>query len=146
MEKQLVITQVDISDLRRILREAVEEEVVGLRQEVEALREELRLSRHVITHKEATFYFDGDVKPATIIEYINFRGLPAYKNGRKWFIYLGDLLDWQIGLIGFAEKQEEPCVVAPRHEREPLPSDILNPRHALEWRAADRQLRQIALF
>lgn len=142
MEKQLVITQVDLTDLRRVVREAVEEELTPLREEVQLLREKLRASRRVITHKEATAYFDEDVKPATIIEYIYYRGLPAYKNGRKWFIYLEDLFDWQIGRIGFAEKLDEPHVFAPHEGTDMVQLDMLTGQPALVWRGAgDRPLR-----
>ncbi len=101
-----------------MLQDVITEELTSLREEVAHLSEQLRSSRRVITHKEATLYFDEDIKPATIIEYIQYRGLPAYKNGRKWFIYFEDLMDWQIGAIGFAEKRTEPCVVPPRHWRQ----------------------------
>lgn len=142
MEKQIIITQVDLYDVARVVREAVEHELTPFREEVQRLQEELRMVRRVITHKEATAYFDEDVKPATIIEYIQYRGLPAYKNGRKWFIYLEDLLDWQIGLIGFAEKLDLPYVIAPGTREVFAQVDMFTGREAfVVWTGAAHQLR-----
>jgi hypothetical protein len=83
------------------------------------LREQLRRRRPVITPREATHYFDSKVTPATIIDYIWYRGLPAFKNGRIWFIYLSDLFDWQIGLIGFPSTKRLGIkkVSTPRHHQ-----------------------------
>ncbi len=51
-------------------------------------------------HRQAIQFFDSRITPETIIDYIWYCGLPAFKKGRQWFIYKRDLMDWQIGLIG----------------------------------------------
>lgn len=127
----LLITEVKLHDVERVVERAMSSKLGPLTREVQELRDLLRQSRPVITHKIAPLFFDDEVEPETVIDYIKYRGLPAYKNGRKWFIYLSDLMDWQIGLIGFSERTAEITIVAPRH---------LNQRHDAI------QLRQVSMF
>lgn len=67
----------------------------------------------------ATAYFVEYLKPETILSYVHYEGLPALKRRRLWFVYVQDLLDWQIGLIGHAstKKQGISNVVPPRHRQ-----------------------------
>ncbi len=127
----LLITEVKLCDVERVVERAMSAKLGPLAREVQELRDLLRQSRPVITHKIAPLFFDDEVEPETVIDYIKYRGLPAYKNGRKWFIYLADLMDWQIGLIGFSERTDKITILAPRH---------LNQRHGAT------QLRQVSLF
>jgi len=119
MSDAVLIERFSERELRELLRDVVQSETEGLRKEVALLREQLRERRAVITPREATHYFDSNVTPATIIDYIWYRGLPAFKNGRIWFIYLADLFDWQIGLIGHpsTKKLGIKKIAAPRHHQ-----------------------------
>lgn len=119
MKEAILIQEISPLELRELLRGVVERENEELRREVELLRQDLTGSRGVITLKQATTYFDSYVKPETILSYIHYEGLPAYKRGRLWFIYVQDLLDWQIGFIGHpsTKKQGIKKVIAPRHRR-----------------------------
>ena len=119
MSDAMLIERLSERELRQILRDVIQSETEELRKEVAMLREQIRDRRAVITPKEATHYFDSNVTPATIIDYIWYRGLPAFKNGRIWFIYLSDLFDWQIGLIGHpsTKKLGIKNVAAPRHHQ-----------------------------
>ncbi len=89
-----------VTKLRELIQEGIQRENDELRREVAMLREELRTNRSALTLKRATYYFDHKVTPATLIDCISFSGLPAFKRGRLWFVYLSDLMDWQIDRIG----------------------------------------------
>lgn len=119
MADAVLIERFSEKELRELLAEIVQRETMDLRKEVVLLREELRRNRPVITAREATRYFDSRVTAATVIDYIQYQGLPAFKNGRTWFIYVSDLLDWQIGLIGHesTKKLGLKDVIDPRHHR-----------------------------
>lgn len=121
MDNHLLITQTSMEEVKKAVAASVVEQLKPLAEEVQRLREQMNSSRRVVTYKEAPAFFDYEVKPERIVEYINFRGLPAFKNGRKWFIYLEDLQDWQIGKIGYPENRDEPCVVPPRHSPKKAP-------------------------
>ena len=114
---RLEISEISISDLRQILRDAVQVENDLLRREVAFLRAEFRKNLRVVTLKQATEFFDSYVKPETILSYIKYEGLPGRKNNRLWHLYVEDIIDWQIGLIGHAstKKQGISNVVPPRH-------------------------------
>ena len=116
LNEGIFISQATLRDIEECIDRRMNTGMQPVLEELQLFRELFRRSRPVITHKQATAFFDEEVGPATIIEYIKFRGLPARKVGRKWFLYLKDLEDWQIGKIGFDPKQDEPKVVAPRHE------------------------------
>lgn len=124
----LLISGARLVDIERVVERAMASRLTPLMQEVAELRELIRQSRPVITHKIAPLFFDEEVSPETVIDYIKYRGLPAHKNGRKWFIYLVDLMDWQIGLIGFSQKVDDITVIAPRHasteENASLPDQV----------------------
>ena len=115
MSDSLLIERLTEKELRELLTEIVKRQTEGLRKEVVPLREELRQKRPVITAREATLYFDPQVTSATIIGYIHDRDLPGFKNGRQWFLYVEDLLDWQIGLIGRHPSAIGRNVITPRY-------------------------------
>ncbi|GMQ82503.1 MAG: hypothetical protein BMS9Abin05_1957 [Rhodothermia bacterium] len=119
MKEAVLIQEISLSELRELLQGLVQRENEELRREVVQLRQDLAGSRGVITLKQATTYFVSYVKPETILSYIHYEGLPAAKRGRLWFIYVQDLLDWQIGFIGHlsTKKQGVKKVIAPRHRR-----------------------------
>lgn len=119
MKEAVLIQEISLFDLREQLRGIVQRESEELRREVVQLRQELAGFRGVISLKQATAYFDEYVKPETILSYVHFEGLPAIKRGRLWFVYVQDLLDWQIGLIGHpsTKKQGIKKVIPPRHRR-----------------------------
>ena len=104
-------------ELTQLLSNLIQRETEELRKEVVLLRRYLTGSRGVITLKQVATFFDSYVKAETILSYVHYEGLPAAKRGRLWFIYVQDLLDWQIGLIGHAstKKQGISNVVPPRH-------------------------------
>lgn len=116
MEDGLFIIRTTLHNVERVVERAMATKVGPLAREVQELRDQIRQTRRVITHKIAPLFFDDEVKPETVIDYIKHRGLPAYKNGRKWYIYLDDLMDWQIGLIGSEERTTEITIVAPRYD------------------------------
>ena len=116
LETHLLISRASLADINQCMEEAIASEMQPLREEVQGLREQVRTNRRVVSHKEATAYFDEDVSPSTILEYIKFRGLPAHKNGRKWFVYVEDLMDWQIGRIGWAKSSKTEQAISPRHK------------------------------
>ena len=70
MRDAILINQISAGELRELLRDIVRKENDELRIEVASLRAELRNSRTVVTHRQATFYFDSRVTPTTIIDYI----------------------------------------------------------------------------
>ncbi len=115
MEHSFLMTQNTLPEIERLIKRAMDERVGPLQEEVQLLREQIRAIRPVITHKIAPLFFDEEVEPNTVIEYIKFRGLPAYKNGRRWFLYLKDLMDWQIGRIGYPERTSEIVIIEPQH-------------------------------
>lgn len=119
MREATLIQEISVGELRELFRGIVQQENEELRREVVLLREELRHSRRVITHKEAAFYFDSEVTPETVLTYVHYQGLPAAKTGRIWFIYLQDLFDWQIGLIGHTSTKKDgiKSVISPRHRQ-----------------------------
>lgn len=119
MRDAILIDQISTAELRKLLRDIVRKENEELRKEVVLLRRDLAGSRGVITLKQATTYFDEYVKPETVLSYVHYEGLPAVKRGRLWFVYVQDLLDWQIGLIGHpsTKKQGIKKVIPPRHRR-----------------------------
>ena len=119
MRESILIQDISIADLRELFREVVRRENEELRKEVALLRQDIAGSRGVITLKQATGYFDSYVKAETILSYIHYEGLPAAKRGRLWFVYVQDLLDWQIGLIGHPSTKRHGIkkVTTPRHQR-----------------------------
>lgn len=118
MRDAILIQDLSVIELRELIQSVIQQENVELRREVAMLREELRTRRSVLTLKAATYYFDYKVTPATLIDYITYCGLPAFKNGRLWFVYLRDLLDFQVGRIGHESTKHLGIrkVVRPRHE------------------------------
>jgi len=110
----VLITQISIDELRRLVRDVVHGENDDLRKEVALLREELRLSRKVVSHRQAVHYFDSRITPETVISYIH-DGLPAFKRGRIWFMYVQDIFDFQVGLICPATEEINKNVTEPRH-------------------------------
>ncbi len=139
MRDAILIENISETELREIFRGVVQKENDELTKEVALLREELRRNRTVITHRVATTYFDFRVAPATVIEYIKFCGLPAFKQGRQWFIYTKDLMDFQIGLIGHASTKKDGIkrVIAPRHRE--------NRTTAVDTRRNERQKHVISI-
>ena len=118
MKVDVSISQDDLQSIAGVVQQKIEEAVAPLIRENARLRSQVRGSRRVVSHKEACVYFDHDVTPNTIMDYIHYRGLPAHKNGRKWFIEVRDLEAWQLGEIGFAERQEESRVYPPRRGKQ----------------------------
>lgn len=104
-------------ELTQLLRNLIQRETEELRREVVLLRQDLALSRRVVTTSQATAFFDEYVKPGSLVGYIKYQGLPARKTGCLWHLYVQDIFDWQIGLIGHAstKKQGISNIVAPRH-------------------------------
>lgn len=119
MREAILIQEISIADLRELFREVVRLENQELRREVVLLRQDIAGSRGVVTLKQAATFFDSYVRPETILSYIHYEGLPAAKRGRLWFVYVQDLLDWQIGLIGHPSTKSQGIkkVPAPRHQR-----------------------------
>ena len=105
MLKKLQVEEMSAEELERRVAMAVREETSELRSEVEALREELREQRRVITHQEAPGFFNDRVSSRRVKEYIKGKNLPAdapgplpaTKRGNLYFIKLEDLYDWQVG-------------------------------------------------
>lgn len=119
MRDAILIQEISIADLRELFREVVRRENQELLREVALLRQDIAGSRGVVTLKQAATFFDSYVKPETILTYIQYEGLPAYKRGRLWFVYVQDLLNWQIGLIGHTSTKTQGFkkVIPPRHQR-----------------------------
>lgn len=118
MRDAILIQDLSVIELRELIQGVIQQENVELHREVAMLRKELRTRRSVLTLKAATYYFDYKVSPATLIDYISYCGLPAFKKGRLWFVYLRDLLDYQIGRIGHESTKHLGIrkIVGPRHE------------------------------
>ncbi|MCH8246412.1 MAG: hypothetical protein IH951_08395 [Bacteroidetes bacterium] len=119
MKDAILIDQISTAELRELFRGIVQQENEELRKEVALLREEIRLGRRVITHRQAIHYFDSRVTSETILEYIWWCGLPASKRGRLWFIQIEDLYDWLLGKIGFESAKTTGIkrISPPRHLR-----------------------------
>lgn len=115
MTKEIRIRDADLGDMRQLIEAEVRDAIGPLTEELERLRRLHASMRDVITHREAPLFFGGEdeVKPETVIKYIKYCGLPAYKQGRIWYIQLRDLMDWQIGRIGHPPTKHI-HVVAPR--------------------------------
>ena len=132
----VLISPAQLTDL---VREIVQSENESLRKLVATVREELRKEKqYVLSLRQAVSYFDYDVKPETLRDYIWYCGLPAFKRGRLYFVYRSDLFDFQIGRIGHpsTKKIGVKNIVRPRHhdhEQRSLQFGVRDrsPRHAL---------------
>ncbi len=78
-------------ELTQLLRNLIQRETEELRREVVLLRQDLALSRRVVTTSQATAFFDEYVKPGSLVGYIKYQGLPARKTGCLWHLYVQDI-------------------------------------------------------
>jgi len=105
MNRRLEVEHTTSDLLAKQIALAVREAVYPLKEQVIELQKQLRHSRAVITHREAPAYFDNEVKPSRILDYIKGRDLPmgttlplpANKIGNSYLIEVEVLQRWQVG-------------------------------------------------
>ncbi len=80
LRKRLEVEDLTSADVERLITQAVNEAVGPLQQAVQELRTQMHTHPNVITHKEASVYFNYDVQPETILRYIDDSSL--HQGGR----------------------------------------------------------------
>jgi len=108
MSGRVEIVSMTPSEFDEKVEAAVARRTKPLVKAIRELTDQVFRMRPVITHHEAPKFFGGAVTKKTVLEYINREDnpLPAHKEGRTYFIDVGELMDWQLGLTP-AERGEE---------------------------------------